>query len=288
MNESIIKVKNLWKVYEGNIIALKGVDLNIYSKEIVAIMGANGSGKTTLVKHFNGLLKPSKGEVIVYGVNTRKASVSQLARKIGLVFQNPDHQIFSYTIWDEVTFGLKNLGYDKEEISIRASEALKAVDLFEFRERHPHAISRGQRQRLGLATALAMETDVLVLDEPTTGQDIRARRQIMNMMSKLNRRGRTIIVVTHDMNLIAEYATRTIVMNQGQVVLDGPTKDVFLRDDLIMNCGLQPPIMNILAKRLAAFGVPQDVLTIDHMFKVLTTRLSVPLQDISGANTCQK
>ncbi|RLG46222.1 MAG: ABC transporter, partial [Thermoproteota archaeon] len=178
-SQPVIKTENLFFQYKNGPVALKGINLEVYQGEFVAIIGQNGAGKTTLAKHFNGLLKPTKGDVIIDGMNTKDALITDLAKTVGFVFQNPDHQFFSFTVEEEVAFGPRNLGLSDEEVKNRVDEALSTVGLEKMRQRHPFTLSRGQRQRLAVASVLAMHPKMIVLDEPTTGQDEVAINQIM-------------------------------------------------------------------------------------------------------------
>ena len=269
----LIETRDLWHVYDGGVNALQGANLQIQPGGFVAIVGSNGSGKTTLIKHFNGLLKPTSGSVLVNGMDTCRTRTSQLARVIGFVFQNPDHQIFASTVLEETIFGLKQMGVVFEEAQERTTRALQAVGLYEMRNRHPRQLSLGQRQRLATASVLALETQVLVLDEPTTGQDFVARRQIMSLAMDLNRQGRTILVVTHDMTLVAEYATRVIVMKAGQVLLDATPKEVFSRDDILRQTGLKVPPVVELGRGLGAIDRAATPLTLNELYEVIVSKL---------------
>lgn len=262
---SLLEVRGLHHSYDRNLVVLRGLSFSVERGEFVSIVGANGSGKTTLIKHFNGLLKPTQGLVMVNGVDTKTASVAELSRTVGFVFQNPDHQIFSYSLWDEVMFGLRNHGLSKETAAERASEALRAVGLYDVRDRHPRTLSRGQRQRLATASVLAMETDILILDEPTTGQDYVGRRQLMDLARALHDRGKTILMVTHDMALVAEYSTRVIVMTSGTIVLDAPPRQTFADVSSLKAAGLRLPPMIDLAQQLGPLQSRRDATTIDEL-----------------------
>ena len=272
-SEAIIETRDLSYSYPGGIAALSGVNLEILPGEFIAIVGSNGSGKTTLVKHFNGLLKPSQGHVLVDDLDTRTTRVSELSRVVGFVFQNPDHQIFAYSVWEEASFGLKLQNLDEESIEQQTAEALQAVALDELRDRHPRALSRGQRQRLATASILALETPVLVLDEPTTGQDSLSRRQIMDLAVDLHAEGRTVIMVTHDMALVAEYASRVIVMQDGEVVSDSSPKEAFAREEIMKSAGLElPPVIRI-ARGLREYGFSDTPLTQVELVENLITAI---------------
>ncbi len=261
----LIETIELTYTYDSGVTALNGLNIKIRPEEFVAFIGGNGSGKTTLLKHFNGLHKPTSGRVIVDGIDTKRTTVSKLSRTVALVFQNPDHQIFSYTVWDEILFGLNQYKIPREDAEERAVRALKAVGLDEMRQRHPRELSRGQRQRLATASMLALETKVLALDEPTTGQDFLARRQIMTLAADLQTRGRTILMVTHDMALVAEYATRAIVLKDGEVLMDAPPKEVFQEVDALSTTGLKIPPFLELIHGLKAAGLPVTASTFEGL-----------------------
>jgi len=274
--EPIIKVRNLWHVYgEGTptqTVALKNISLDIYEGEFIAIIGQNGSGKTTLVKHFNKLLTPSNGQVIVYGMDTREVSTAELAKRVGYCFQNPDHQIFSKTVWEEVTFGPKNLGLPEEEVKKRALEALKTVGLEGYEDEDPFSLGKGERQKIAVASVLAMKPDVLIVDEPTTGMDRKASIGMMELIKSLNDAGKTIIIITHDMDIVAQYARRVIVLHQGEILIDGPTNRVFSQPKVLEKTNIKPPQITRLAYKLKEYIRP-DILTIEEAHKELVNVL---------------
>lgn len=215
--EPLIRASGLVHRY-GDIPALAGIDLEIGRGECVAVVGKNGSGKTTLIKHLNGLLRPSSGSVSVGGMDAAREGPSRMARRVGLVFQNPDTMLFADTVAGEVAFGVNNLGLPDRDEAV--SSALARVGLAGADERYPRALSRGERQRLAIASVLAMETEVLVLDEPTTGLDPAESRDIMRIIRDLQRAGRTIVMVTHSMGLVAASADRVIRMEEGRIITD--------------------------------------------------------------------
>ncbi|RLG02213.1 MAG: hypothetical protein DRN60_03705 [Thaumarchaeota archaeon] len=264
--EPVIIVEDLWHIYPGGIEALRGINMHVYRGEHLAIIGQNGSGKTTLVKHFNGLLKPTKGRVLVFGIDTRNVSVSELSKKVGYVFQNPDHQIFAPSILEEVAFGLRNLKLPEEEVRKRVSWALNFVGLEGREEEHPFKLSKAERQMLAVASILSMKPDVIIVDEPTTGQDWMGVNKIMNMLDELKRMGHTIITITHDMRAVAEHADRVIVLQRGRILHEGSPREVFSKPEILMQTYLEPPPITLLAKSLSDSGVPvlKDVLTIEE------------------------
>lgn len=237
----LIKCRNLEHTYPNGVMALKGIDLDIYEGEIVAIVGQNGSGKTTLAKHFNALLDPTQGEVLVNGLKTVEQGVYKIGQKVGYVFQNPDHQIFSEKVYDEVAFGLRLREVPEDEISERVKEALEAVGLSGFEEEDPFSLTKSGRQRVAVASVLAIKPDVLILDEPTTGLDYHEQRSMMDMVKGLNQQGSTIIFITHHMWVVAEYAQRVFVIKDGQILLSGTTREVFARESELKDSFLRPP-----------------------------------------------
>ena len=250
----IIEVKDLWHIYgkgsEEEAVALQELNLEIYEGDFVALIGQNGSGKTTLAKHFNGLLKPTKGNVFVGGVDTRKTSCTKLAEIVGYCFQNPDHQIFNTKVWDEVAFGPRNLFLRDKEIRERVSEALEQVGLRGYDDRNPFFLGKGERRKIAVASVLAMYPKVLVVDEPSTGMDWRDSTSMMELVTKINQTGKTVIFITHDMNLVARSAKRVIVMAQGRVLLDGPTRWVFSQEKTLQKAYIRPPEITQLGHKL--------------------------------------
>ncbi|MDD4567212.1 MAG: energy-coupling factor transporter ATPase [Methanoculleus chikugoensis] len=216
----VISVRGLVHRYDG-VAAIRGLDLEIASGEIVAVAGDNGSGKTTLVKHFNGLLRPTEGSVTVDGLDAGIVPIAQLARHVGLVFQNPDTMLFAETVADEVAFGLRNIDPGASEEPVDA--ALREVGLLHRKTAYPRSLSRGERQRLAIACVIAMKPKIIVLDEPTTGLDARESGRIMEILGRLRQDGHTIVMVTHDIRLGAEYADRIVRMEQGRVIRDSRT-----------------------------------------------------------------
>ncbi len=248
--EVLIRCSGLKHTYNEEVEALKGVDLEIHQGEIIAIVGQNGSGKTTLVKHFNGLLMPTEGTVEVEGELTTEQGVFELGKKVGYVFQNPDHQIFSETVFDEVSYTLRLREMDDETIKERVAEALEAVDLSGMEDEDPFSMTKSGRQRVAVASVLAAKPDVLILDEPTTGLDYLEQRSMMNLVRELNARGSTVIFVTHHMWVVSEYADRVFVIKDGQVILEGTTREVFSEEEILREAYLRPPQIVSFSNRL--------------------------------------
>ena len=261
--EPIIQVEGLTYRYPNGVVALQGVDLTVRQGEFLAVLGQNGSGKTTLVKHFNGLLKPTEGVVKIGGVETVKQGIRRLGQTVGYVFQNPDHQIFSDTVFDEVAFGPKIREMEENEIENRVSEALAAVGLEGRGGEDPFTLTKGERQRVAVASVLAVRPEVLILDEPTTGLDYAEQKRMMELVERLNEEGSTIIVVTHTMWVVAEYAHRSVVVRDGQVTLRGTVREVFAEEEELRDASLRPPHIVSFSNSLE---VP--VLSVEEMLRV--------------------
>lgn len=268
MVTSAIKIRDLVQRYGKEKIALNGINLDIKKGDFVAVIGQNGAGKTTLVKHLIGLLRPDSGSILINGQDTRTQSVAQLAQKVGYVFQNPDHQIFLNTVEKEIEFGPGNLNLTPEEVKHRTETAMEKVGIKHLRDESPLSLSKGQRQRVALASVLAMEPEILILDEPTTGQDYHEAIQIMDLVAALNHRGHTIIFITHDMQLVALYAKRVILMGKGEILTDGTPHEVLSQDALLASTYLKPPQITLLAKSLGNYDIPGDIISVDELLEV--------------------
>ena len=237
--------------YPSGVTALRDISLAVAPGESVALIGQNGSGKTTLARHLNGLLQPSAGRVLIGDWDTRQYTVAKLAARVGYVFQHPEHQIFKRTVGDEVAFGPRNLGFDSSRVAQVVEMALHATQLSDVTDRHPHDLLPALRKRVALASVLAMETPIVVLDEPTTGQDAQGVRVIGEIVERLRAAGRTVIVISHDIDFCADHCQRLIVLGGGRVLLDGPRETVFARPDVLEQTAVEPPQLVRLAGRLA-------------------------------------
>ena len=248
--EELIIADGVWYTYATGIDALRGANLVIKRQDYIALIGANGSGKTTLVKHFNGLLRPTRGRVQVKGLDTRHVSSERLATIVGYTFQNPDHMLFSTSIEEEVSFGPRNLKLPADEIKHLVDEALEVTALAAFRKESPLFFGKGVRRMITIASVLSMRPEVLVIDEPTTGMDYRGRLAVMGLLDELSRRGHTIIIITHDMQIVTNHARRTVVMQDGLIALDVPTTRLFEHEDILARSSLKPPQRVLLARAL--------------------------------------
>lgn len=236
--------------HPNGIVALQDISLKIDLGELVAIVGENGAGKTTLVKHVNGLLKPSQGSVRVFDLDTKKASVAQLSRRVGIVFQNPDHQLFAESVTNEVSFGLKNFGLSEDAISRRVDWALGFFGLERYRSASPMLLSGGEKKRLCLASVLAWDPDILILDEPTVGQDLSQKERLEQIVKMLVSQGKTVIIVSHDIEFIWPLQPRMIVMSKGRIVADDSAPRIFQQDEIVEKANLVRPQLYELAHRL--------------------------------------
>ncbi len=261
----LIELQNVSFRYSDGHEALRGVTLSIHRGEFVGLIGENGAGKTTLVKHFVGLLKPTTGDLTVLGQSSEKLTTSWLAGRIGLVLQNPDHQLFRTSVIEEVKVGPVRLGLEGEALERRAREAMDTVGIHEMSEQHPLSLSWGDRQRVALAAILAMNPEIVIFDEPTTGQDLQGRALFMELANALNAKGYTIVVITHDMELITCYTRRCIVMKQGSIILDDSTREVFRHPDLLCQTFIEVPQIVRLAQRLSDLGIPSNTLTVGEL-----------------------
>ncbi len=250
MPEALLDIKNIIFDYSKGGRALAGVDFTVTAGEFVALAGRNGSGKTTLTRLAMALLKPTGGSIVFQGQNTLSLTPADMARSIGYVFQNPDRQIFRDTVGKEVAYGPEQLGFRPEAINEAVAEALSMTGLTELAGSFPRTLSRGQKQKVAIASAIAMKPKMLILDEPTSGQDPWEVETLMELLVGLNKQDITIILVTHDMELIAKYATRAVVLDKGRKVFDGAPADLFDGGREIAEWGLMPPAAVALSQQL--------------------------------------
>jgi len=245
-----IEISDLHFTYPSGVQALRGISLTIESAEQVAIVGQNGSGKTTLVRHLNGLLQPTSGEVHVGDWDTREHSVAKLARRVGYVFQNPDEQLFSRDIGTEVAFGPRNLGFSGEQVQVSVKEALRLTELSGKTGTNPYDLSPTWRKMVAIASIIAMNTPIVIFDEPTTGQDAANIARIAHVVRKLRSQGKTVITISHDIDFCAEHFERVIALSQGKVLLDGKAGDVLGKEEILATTYVEPPQLTRLGKRL--------------------------------------
>jgi len=258
----LIMVHNVDYAYSNGTIALKQVSLNIKKGEFIAIMGQNGAGKTTLIRTFNGLIRPTKGSIFLEGENIDSKSIATISKKVGVIFQNPMHQLFSNTIEEEIKFSLKNLNLDKEEIQTKVDQILEEFNLEKYRKRSPLNLSGGESKKLSIASILCRDPDILVFDEPTLGQDAKEINFFLGLIKNELKRGKTIIMVTHNIEFTVEHAPRTILMGGGQIIADGPTQSIFTNEFLISKSSLIMPQIYLFKKELQKIGItiPKEVI----------------------------
>ncbi len=250
----VISLQDVSFSYEGGIEALKRVSLRVAKGEKVAVVGGNGSGKTTLAKHLNGLLKPSSGKVLIGGQDSSRTSVATLARTVGYVFQNPDYQLFCTSVEEEVRFGPHSMGLGRDDESALVERSMKLMGIGHLREQSPISLSLGDRRKVAIASVLATSPEVFVLDEPTTGLDTVESAQLMATLDVLRSEGMTVVLITHEMRLVAQHMDRVIAMSEGSVAFDTEVEEAFSDSDRLRRCKLLAPPITVLAQRLRAQG----------------------------------
>jgi len=266
--EPVFEVRDLSFAY-GNMPALKNVSLRVDQGDFLAIVGANGAGKTTLAKHLIRILKPAQGNVYLRGEEFSRIPAKQLARQVGFVFQNPEHQFVTETVADEIAYGLRVMGEAEETIQAKTQELLDSFGLTRYAKANPFTLSYGEKRRLSVASMLAMGQDVLILDEPTFGQDERNANALLALLDKLNKQGKTIIVITHDMRMVAEHAHRVLVMSAGSIMFDGSPTDLVEQPDLLSRAHLNlPPLARLAALLSTQYPALSRCMTMDDFLSL--------------------
>ena len=248
--EPAVEVEDLWFVYPGGDWVLKGVNLTVRSGEMVGLIGQNGSGKTTLAQTIMGILKPRRGRIRLFGKDVTSQDLMERAVTVGYVFQNPDYQIFTKSVYEEIAYGLRARGMGEEEVRKRVEEVARMVGLSELLDEDPFFLPKAHRQRVAVASVLALNPKVVILDEPSTGLSPGETRALMDLARELNRRGTTFIIITHEMWVVAEYCNRVVLMSDGNVVLDAPTRKAFSMGDFIRKYEIEPPAVTEISRRL--------------------------------------
>jgi cobalt/nickel transport system ATP-binding protein len=252
----LIETRNLCYSYRSTDLALNNVNFIAGRKKRIAVIGANGAGKSTLFKHFNGILKPTSGEVLIRGEPITRQNIREVRKFVGIVFQNPDDQIFSPTVEQDVAFGPANLGLDGETVQHRVDEALRIVGIEDLRNRVPHHLSGGEKKRVSIAGIIAMEPQVMVMDEPTAGLDPQGVSDLVDFINTLPEKyGMTVIISTHHLEIVPEIADEIWIMNRGSVVGKGTIQEVFVQEDLLNSARLQVPVLPRLIRSLQRQGV---------------------------------
>jgi len=273
----IIETRKLSHTYPDGTRALKDVDFRAERAEIVAVLGANGAGKTTLFKHFNGLLKPTSGKVLITGEEITKENLLQVRKTVGMVFQNPDDQLFAPTVFEDVAFGPRNLGLSGDVVEHRVEEALKLVGMEGFEDKAPHNLSYGQKKRIAIAGVLAMEPLVLVLDEPTSGLDPEGVYEVVELLKNLRKKGFSLIFATHDVDIVPEVSNRVYLLHHGKVVGEGTAEKIFtevIHSSEARGAHLRLPYVAQLLKELKEMGFDLEVkLTVEEAKKELSKLL---------------
>ena len=249
----VLKIDDLSYAYREGSYALEHVNIEIYENDFVAIIGQNGAGKSTLLKNITGLLRPTEGAIYVNGKNNKDMSIADISKEIGFVLQNPDRQLFADNVFEEVAYGLRNAGMKEEDIKVRVEETLEAVGLSDKKEDYPPALSKGDRAKVVIACVIAMQPGIIILDEPTSGQDFKGCYQIMDIAKAMHKLGHTVVFVTHHMPLVTEYADRTIVMARKKVLMDGYSHDVFNYPEELATTNINPPQITQFGSKLAEF-----------------------------------
>jgi energy-coupling factor transport system ATP-binding protein len=246
--------------YDGEKDVLKDISFNVYEGDMIALMGKNASGKTTLVKLMNGLVKPRKGKVLLFGKKINDYSLDELIKRVGIVFQDPNLHLFNDTVQEEVEFVLRNLELKEELIEKKVEEILKKFKIYQYRNSYPHDLSGGERQRVAIASVLVSEPEILILDEPTRGMDYYLKRELI---SYLREKAKTVIMVTHDIETAAEFADRVVLLSEGNIISDGNKREVLSKALLFS------PQINRLIQPYTKYGIPDDTLTVEEILEVI-------------------
>jgi len=275
-NAEAIRISNLRHWYEPGRITLEGINLTIAEGEFAVIIGQNGSGKTTLIKNISGLLRPRQGEIFIRGENTAGMDAAEIAKDAGYVMQDHENQLFEQTLFDEVAFSIKRSG-SKKETARKVEEALETVGLQDKKDAFPPALPRADRIKAVFAAVLAMDTGILLLDEPIAGQDSRGCRMIMDIITGLNQKGKTILLITHNIGVAARYARRIIVMKNGRIDMDGPPLEIFGQKEKLAGAGILAPQITRFSQTLRAYiPLEKDALNPEELAEMLNSRLLPP------------
>ncbi len=261
MNDSIVKVKEVQFSYPGGVNAIRDISFEIRRGEKVAVLGPNGSGKSTLILLMAGLMTPKKGEITVFGEKTTSENFQKLRQRVGIVFQDPDDQLFTQSVIEDIEYGPRNLKIPEADIKKRSTAVLLKIGIQHLENRPPHRLSFGEKKKVSLATALVLKPDLLILDEPTANLDLVSRRSLINTLNELNREGTTLFISTHDVEALPELANRVIVMSNGSLLGEGATADVLQDTKLLNTAGLEPPSIVKLFLQLKEEGLIQDLPT---------------------------
>ena len=269
MSEVHLSIKNLSYVYPDGTRALNNVNMDIEKGRKIAIMGPNGAGKSTLFSHFNGLTEPTSGYLELEGKKMQydKKSLLEIRQKVGIVFQDPNDQLFAPTVKEDVAFGPMNLGLSYEEVEKRVEEALKMVAMEEYKDKTPHHLSGGQQKRVAIAGIVAMRPEIMILDEPTAGLDPRGVDEVLNILNKLNEEGMTIVISSHDIEMVNSFAEKIFVLNEGEIIDSGDTHQIFSNKELLKKAHLKAPVTTeiLYALKEKGYGVDTTKISLDEI-----------------------
>jgi energy-coupling factor transport system ATP-binding protein len=282
----LILIDNVDFTYPNGTKALRNINLEINNKELIGIMGKNGAGKTTLIRTLNGLIRPTNGVIYLYGENIASKSIASLSKKVGVIFQNPMHQLFSNSVKDEIEFSLKSFEFTKEEIQNKINEILKEFNLEKYRNRSPLNLSGGEAKKLALASIICRDPDIIVFDEPTLGQDGREIEFLINLIKNERKKGKTIIIVTHNIEFANEYIPRSILMTDGLILADGPTEKVLSNQTLIKKASLILPQTHQINLALQRSGIecPNDLFSKNRLFNFIKDFIKNKTSEILESN----
>lgn len=282
----LIVVNDVDYKYLNGTVALKKINLKIYKGEIIGIMGKNGAGKTTLIRCFNGLIRPTNGNIYINGENIKSKTTGTLSQKVGIIFQNPQHQVFSNTVEEEIKYSLKSLNLSKQENQIKTDDILKKFNLDKYRQRSPLNLSGGETKKLAVASIFCRDPEILVFDEPTLGQDAREISFFIELIKSEMKNGKTIIIVTHNIEFAMEYIPRTILMADGKIIADGPTKKTITNEFLVNKSALILPQISQFNIALNEIGIPcpNNIYTKNRMSEFLTDYIKNKSKVMSGEN----
>ena len=264
-----ISTKNLTYRYPNGHEALKDVTLEIQEGRIVSVIGKNGAGKTTLAKHLNGLLKPTSGSVVVKGSDVSGRIASEMAHQVGYVFQNPEDQLFESSVVEEVAFGPKNLGMNRQEVDLEVKKALSIVGLGSAMSEHPYNLTYGQRKMLCIASVLAMRPDIVILDEPNAGQDYFGLRLLGTILEQLRDQKKTVVMISHDIEFVAKYSDESVLMHEGSVITHASTRSVLSELTKLGSSAVRPPQITRLANNLSHIGMKRNIITVEEMVEII-------------------
>ncbi len=280
----LIVVHDVDYKYLNETVALKKINLKIYKGELIGIMGKNGAGKTTLIRTFNGLIRPTNGNIYINGENIKSKTPGTLSQKVGIIFQNPQHQVFSNTVEEEIKYSLKSLNLSKQENQIKTDDILKKFDLDKYRERSPLNLSGGETKKLAVASIFCRDPDILVFDEPTLGQDAKEISFFIELIKSEMKIGKTIVIITHNIEFAMEYISRTILMADGKIIADGPTEKIITNEFLVKKSALILPQISQFNIALNDIGIPcpNNIYSKDKMTEFLAGYIKDKSKVVSG------